>query len=197
MAATSSTIVSKRSGVTWRPPWRSLRLTTPTGSDIHCAIRSETPCRPPVACSGEIDPDQFRRAAADVEEDDARGVVVDQRGTPGDSEPRLGLARDDLEDEPGLLADAVDEMRRRSPPSGRPRWRSAGPAPTWRSASLAPQIFSASMARSMAGADRRPVRPIPSPSRTIREKASTTRKPWSRGAAISRRQLLVPRSRAP
>ena len=42
-----------------------------------------------------------------------------------------------------------------------------------------------------------PVCDRPSPSRTMREKASTTVKPPSIGRAISRRQLLVPRSTAP
>jgi len=41
-----------------------------------------------------------------------------------------------------------------------------------------------------------PVAEIPSPSRMIRENESTTRNPSSVGQAISRRQLLVPRSSA-
>ena len=74
-------------------------------------MRSAMRRRRPSAGGGEVDPDELRRAAADVEEDDAGGVRVDQRGAAGDGEPRLGLARDDLEREAGLLADAVDELR--------------------------------------------------------------------------------------
>jgi len=44
--------------------------------------------------------------------------------------------------------------------------------------------------------DNRPVTDRPSPRRTMRVKPSSTRKPPSCGRAISRRQLLVPRSRA-
>ena len=59
------------------------------------------------------------------------------------------------------------------------------------------QIVSAATARSMAGAASRPVRPSPSPSRTMREKASITRNcPGREGTATSSRQLLVPRSSA-
>ncbi len=35
MPATSTTMASKRSGVTSRPPWRSDSVTTPTGSDVQ------------------------------------------------------------------------------------------------------------------------------------------------------------------
>ena len=66
-----------------------------------------------------------------------------------------------------------------------------------RLASLSAQIFSASTARSMAGWPRRPLADSPSPSRTMREKASMTRNwPGRVGTATSSRQLLVPRSSA-
>ena len=55
---------------------------------------------------------------------------------------------------------------------------------------------SASMVRSIAASDSRPVADRPSPSRTMRVKPSSTRKLCSCGRAISRRQLLVPRSSA-
>ena len=58
------------------------------------------------------------------------------------------------------------------------------------------QILSAASARSMAALSSRPVWVKPSPSLTILENASSTRKPRGVGAAISRRQLLVPRSSA-
>ena len=58
------------------------------------------------------------------------------------------------------------------------------------------QTFSASMVRSIASSDRRRLAATPSPRRMMRENASTTRKPRRDGRATSRRQLLVPRSRA-
>jgi hypothetical protein len=42
---TSSTIPSYPSTVTSRPPCRSARLTTPTGSDVHAAMQFCTPTR--------------------------------------------------------------------------------------------------------------------------------------------------------
>jgi hypothetical protein len=56
---------------------------------------------------------------------------------------------------------------------------------------------SAETARSIAWSDSRPLVASPSPSRTMREKASTITKPSVAGRAISKRQLLVPRSSAP
>ena len=66
---------------------------------------------PAAAVAGhEVDPDELGRAAADVEEDGAGGRRIDQRGAAGDGEACLGLARDDLELEPGLGAHALDEL---------------------------------------------------------------------------------------
>ena len=62
--------------------------------------------------------------------------------------------------------------------------------------SFSEQTLKAAMARSIAPSCKRPVWLRPSPSRTIREKDSTTRKPVKEGVAIKRRQLLVPRSSA-
>ena len=53
---------------------------------------------------------QFGRAAADVEQDHALGVRIDQRRAAGGGEPRLGLAVDDFERDPDLLADAGQEL---------------------------------------------------------------------------------------
>jgi len=61
---------------------------------------------------------------------------------------------------------------------------------------LSRQTFNASSVRAIAASERRPVCDSPSPNRTMREKASTTRKPSWVGLATSRRQLLVPRSSA-
>jgi hypothetical protein len=59
------------------------------------------------------------------------------------------------------------------------------------------QTFNASMVRFIADSESRPELSTLSPSRMMREKASMTRKPRREGLAIRRRQLLVPRSRAP
>jgi len=61
---------------------------------------------------------------------------------------------------------------------------------------LARQIVSAAMARPIAASLMRRELVTPSPSRMMREKASTTRKLSPAGRATSRRQLLVPRSSA-
>ena len=145
----------------------------------------------------DVDQRDLGGAAADVEQHDAVGVVVDQRAAARDGQPRLGLAVDDLEVEPGLGLDAVEELARRFRPSGRPRWRSAASAGSAGCASLSAQIFSASTARSMAGWPSRPLDDSPSPSLTMRENASMTRNwPGRVGTATSSRQLLVPRSSA-
>jgi hypothetical protein len=68
---------------------------------------------------------------------------------------------------------------------------------TLRRLSLSAQIDSAATARSIASLDRAPLSDSPSPSRTMREKASMTVNVPPVGRAISRRQLLVPRSIAP
>ena len=52
------------------------------------------------------------------------------------------------------------------------------------------------MVRSIASSESAPVAESPSPKRTMRENASTTRKPVPTGRATSSRQLFVPRSRA-
>jgi hypothetical protein len=61
---------------------------------------------------------------------------------------------------------------------------------------LSRQTVKAPIVRAIAASLRRPVCDNPSPSRTMRENESMTRKPSKVGRAISRRQLLVPRSSA-
>ena len=56
------------------------------------------------------EPHQLGGAAADVEQDDALGVGVDQRRAAGRGEGGLGLAVDDLEVEPDLAQDAGVEL---------------------------------------------------------------------------------------
>ena len=62
-------------------------------------------------------------------------------------------------------------------PAAPPGWRWRAHGATLCLAMRSAQIFSAAMVRSMAASDSRPVWPTPSPSRTMREKESTTRKP--------------------
>ncbi|MEY9529536.1 hypothetical protein ABIF70_010677 [Bradyrhizobium japonicum] len=61
---------------------------------------------------------------------------------------------------------------------------------------LSRQMLSAATARSIAASLMQPVAETPSPSRMMREKESTTRKPSLVGQAIRSLQLLVPRSSA-
>ena len=59
---------------------------------------------------GEIEPDQLRAAAADIEDERPIAIAVDQRGAARDGELRLGLAAHDLDGKTGLAAHAVDEL---------------------------------------------------------------------------------------
>jgi len=61
---------------------------------------------------------------------------------------------------------------------------------------LPAQTRNASIVRAIAASDNAPVAASPSPNRTMRENASTTRKPPPDRRAIKSRQLLVPRSSA-
>ena len=70
-----------------------------------CSVR---PPRPPQA--RQVEPDQFRAAAANVEHQRPVAIAVDQRGAAGDGELRLGLLRHDLDPESGLALDRVDEL---------------------------------------------------------------------------------------
>ena len=103
----------------------------------------------------------------------------------------------------------VEMTSKDSPVSARMRCRKAGALLARRQASVAmartavtrrrvsrsAQPRSATIARAMASSPRLPLS-SPSPSRTMREKRSSTRKPWPVGSPTSSRQLLVPRSSA-
>ena len=99
-------------GVTSRPPCRSARLTTPIGSEVQAPMQAlhvdpvvqRAAPRPPQA--RQIEPDQLRAAAADVEHQRPVAIAVDQRGAAGDGELRLGLLRHDLDGESGLALHA-------------------------------------------------------------------------------------------
>ena len=160
--STSSTMASKVSRVTSRPPKRSASDTTPTGSEVQATMW--------LASRGErwprdVDQRDLGGAAADVEQHDAVGVALDQRAAARDGEPRLGLAVDDLERQ------ARSRASTRAEELGAVLGRAAGfggdqpRAPDRRGcASLSPQIFSASTARSIAAlgrAGRSPPAPRP------------------------------------
>ena len=122
-AATSAIIVSNISRLTVTPPCRSASVTTPIGSETQARISG---CGGPWRVGSErSEPHQFRRAAADVEQDDALGLRIDQRRAAGRGEPRFGFAIDDLELDADLVAHAVRGNRGRSRPRGTPRSRSA------------------------------------------------------------------------
>ncbi len=144
----------------------------------------------------EIEPDELGRPAADVEDEHGRGLVVDQRGAAGDRELGLRLAADDFQRETRPVFDAVEELRAVGGGPAGLRRDEARAARRPRRLSLSAHTCSASMVRSMATSESRPVADNPSPSRMIRENASTTWKPRREGLATSKRQLLVPRSRA-
>ncbi len=57
-----------------------------------------------------VEPHQFGRAAADIEQDDAVDRRIEQFGAAGRGEPRLGRGIDDLEFEAGFLGDAAAEF---------------------------------------------------------------------------------------
>ncbi len=58
----------------------------------------------------EIEPDQLRAAAANIEDERPVTLPVDQRGAAGHREPRFGLPAHDLDGKSGVVAHAVDEL---------------------------------------------------------------------------------------
>ena len=56
-----------------------------------------------------LDPDQFRRSAADVEQDGAPSLWVEQRRAADHGQRRLGLAVDHFQPDAGLAGDLVPE----------------------------------------------------------------------------------------
>ena len=123
----------------------------------------------------EIEPDEFGRTAANIEDQCVVALLVDERCAPRNRKASLGLAPDDFKRKPRFALNAGDEVR-----------------PVFCNAAG----FRRNV-REIASSERRPEWLTPSPSLMIREKASMTKKPRREGRATSRRQLLVPRSRAP
>ncbi len=60
--------------------------------------------------SFEIEPDELRRAAADVEHEHIVGAVVDERGATRHGEVRLRLAVEKLDPDAGLALDPMQEV---------------------------------------------------------------------------------------
>ena len=142
-----------------------------------------------------VEANQLRGAAADVEQDHAIRLRIEQRRAAGGRQRRFGLAVDDVELEPDLGGDAA----RNSAPFSAERQASVAISRarvTPRLRILSRQMESASTARTIAASHMRPDVDTPSPSRMMREKASTTRKLSPVGRATRSRQLLVPRSSA-
>ncbi len=85
------------------PPKCSASVTTPSGIDIHALMRGAAVLLVRIA----LDPDQFGRAAADVEQDGAPPLRVEQRRAADHGKRRLGLAIDHLEPDAGFGRDPV------------------------------------------------------------------------------------------
>ena len=102
---------------------------------------------------------------------------IDQRRAAGRGQQRLGLAVDDLELDADLARARGRGTRRRSRPRRQASVAIRRARVTPRLRILSRQMRSASIARSIAASLRRPDAVMPSPSRMMREKASTTRKP--------------------
>ena len=165
----------------------------------HHAMRQRDPAadlrrRRTLPCAlRAIEANEF--GGATDEEHDAVCLRIEQRRATGGGERRFGLAVDDLQRQ-------TDFWRRRARNSlavlgarqASVAIRRARVTP--RFFILLRQIARAAMARSIAASLKRPELVTPSPSRMMREKASTTRKPSPAGRATSKRQLLVPRSSA-
>ena len=182
---------------------RRHRLAAETIRQRHDPERQRRPGPDPLPHAGlplggdaPPEPHDFGRAATDVEEQHAFGFVVGQSRASFGREAGFRLAIDDLHVEARSLPDAVEKGGAVFGGPGRPRSRSGRERVTPRAAILSWQTSSAAKVRSIARSPRRPVATRFSPSRTMREKASTIRSPSSPARAISRRQLLVPRSRA-
>ena len=115
-ACVSATIASKSAGATWRPPKRSASVTTPMGSEVQATMQCCASSRPAKRRSRwrlrrvEVEQDQLRGAAADVEHEDVVAARVDKRRRAGYGEPRLHLARQDLDLEAELVAHAREEF---------------------------------------------------------------------------------------
>jgi hypothetical protein len=142
---------------------------------------------------GRVDEHHLGRAAADVEDHRRAFAMFEQDMAAQHGQPRLFLRGDDVEADARLAIDAIDEFGAVGrAPTGLRRHR-AGQMDI-ALAQLSAQTCSAVSARSIAASDRRPDCASPSPSRTTRLNASITTKCSPAGRAISKRQLLVPRS---
>ena len=179
----------------------SASVTTPSGSETQARTRL------PGGRLAPVEPDDLRRASADVEEHRALGCRVEQREASLRGELRFGAPVDDFK----LKAEFVATRSRKSAPFSaiRQAWVAIGARPPRAHASFCAQMRRAPIARSMASASSSPVCATPSPSRTMREKESTTRNPlgpasqqaagncWCRDQARLERPTLPPAASTP
>ena len=96
---------------------------------------------------------------------------------PVDDEPRLLGGRDDLELDAESPRAPGRGRRRNWRPAGTPRSRHSGPRRRCAGRSCRRRLAAPRCVRAIAASDSAPVAASPSPSRTMRENASTTRKP--------------------
>ena len=151
--------------------------------------------RPAATTVRPAKPHQLGRSAANVEQDDACRGRIEQLRAAGRRQPCLGRRIDDLQLEAGFSATRA----RNASPFSAARQASVAISRarlTLRARILSRQTSNAATARSIAASLMRREAATPSPRRMMRENASMTRNPSAVGRAISRRQLLVPRSSA-
>ena len=176
--------------MTSRPPKCSARVTTPSGIDIQALMRggaSRTESRS--IRTSSVDPPPMSNRMAPRPEGSSSGEQPITASAASVSRSMTSSR---------MPVSAATRLRK---PSAFEAARQASVAISrsrlaFRVRILSRQTLKAEMARSIAASLMQPVAEMPSPRRTIRENESTTRKPSSVGQAISRRQLLVPRSSA-
>ncbi len=197
-------MASKLSAVTSTPPKRSASDTTPSGSDSQARSRARrAPSGSPVVrCPASSCPSQ----------------TISEEPPPISKRTMLRAWPSARAEQPAVARNASvsrSTISSSKPVSARTRSRKAAlllaarhasvamsrARVTWRARIFSAQIFKAATVRTIAASASRPVCDTPSPSRTMRQKLSTMRKsagsvPGSGCRAISRRQLLVPRSSA-
>ncbi len=172
-----------------RPPHFSERTTTPNGIDFHAAVSGSLLLFPGLTQEISVDPPPISKINPAL-----------HWGSSSSAHPRTANRASSS----GVI---ISKSR---PVSDRTVSRNSGPLPALRQACVAmhricvvflraifsAQIFKASIVRAIAPLESSPEIERPSPNLTIRENASTILKLRPLGAAISNRQLFVPRSSA-
>ncbi len=178
--------------MTTLPPKCSASVTTPSGIDIHALMRGgvlgasgsrsiRTSSVEPPPMSNRMAPRPLGSSSG--EQPITASVASVSRSITSSSMPVSAATR-------ARKLGALPAARQASVAISRSRQAPCD------SGSCRCKCASAAIARSIAASLIEPVAAMPSPSRMIREKESTTRNPSPVGQAISSRQLLVPRSSA-